>query len=54
MIQSVSAKGIIRLTYIIFIFIFIFIIGSTALSGTWPPQTNVASDLYSGHPPANF
>jgi hypothetical protein len=27
---------------------------STAMSGPWPPQTNVASDLYPGHPPANF
>jgi hypothetical protein len=22
--------------------------------GPWPPQANVASDLYPGHPPANF
>jgi hypothetical protein len=36
------------------IIIIIIIIGSTALGGPWPPQTNVASDLYPGHPPANF
>jgi len=27
--------------------------GSAALGGPWP-QTNVARDLYPGHPPANF
>ena len=32
----------------------IIIIGSTALGGPWPPHTNVASDLYPVHPPANF
>jgi len=37
-----------------FLKIIIIIIGSTALGGPWPPQANVASDLYSGHPPANF
>jgi len=30
------------------------IIRSTAQGGSWPPQANVASDLYPGHPPANF
>jgi hypothetical protein len=34
--------------------IIIIIIGSTALGGPWPPQADVASDLYPGHPPANF
>ena len=34
--------------------IIIIIIGCTALGRPWPPQTNVASDLYPGHPPANF
>jgi len=34
--------------------IIITIIGSTALGWPWPPQANVASDLYPGHPPANF
>jgi hypothetical protein len=29
-------------------------IGSTALGGHWPTETNVGSDLYPGHPPANF
>jgi hypothetical protein len=32
----------------------VIILGSTALVGPWSPQTNVASDLYPGHPPANF
>jgi hypothetical protein len=32
----------------------ITIIGSTALGEPWPPQANVASDLYPGHLPANF
>jgi hypothetical protein len=36
------------------IVIIIIIIGSTALGGPWPPQANVASDIYPGHPPANF
>jgi len=36
------------------IIIIIIIIGSTALGGPWPPQANVASDLYPGHPPTNF
>jgi hypothetical protein len=30
------------------------IIGTTALSGPWPPQANVASDLYPWQPPASF
>jgi hypothetical protein len=30
------------------------IIGSTALGWPWPPQANVASNLYPGDPPANF
>jgi hypothetical protein len=34
--------------------IIIIIIGCTALGGPWPLQANVASDLYPGHPPANF
>jgi hypothetical protein len=34
--------------------IFIIIICFTALGGRWPPQANVASDLYLAHPPANF
>jgi hypothetical protein len=34
--------------------IIIIIIGSKALGGPWPPQANVASDLYAGHPPASF
>jgi len=37
-----------------FIIIIIIIIGSTALSGSWSPQSNVASDLYPGQPTANF
>jgi len=32
----------------------VIIIGSTALGGPWPPQANVASGLYLGHPPATF
>ena len=36
------------------IIIIIIIIGSIVLCGPWLPQANVASDLYSGHPPANF
>ena len=32
----------------------IITIGFTALGGPWPPQANVASDLYPGHSPANF
>jgi len=39
---------------IIIIIIIIIIIGSAAMGGPWPPQANVASDLYPGHPPANF
>jgi hypothetical protein len=34
--------------------IVIIIIESTALGRPWPPQANVASDLYPRHPPANF
>ena len=30
------------------------IISFTASGGFWPPRANVASDLYPGHPPANF
>ena len=32
----------------------IIIIRSTVLGGPWPPQANVASDLYPGHLPASF
>jgi hypothetical protein len=32
----------------------IIIISSTALAWPWPLQANVTSDLYPGHPPANF
>ena len=32
----------------------IIIIGSTALGGRWPPQVNVASDLYPGQLPTSF
>jgi hypothetical protein len=32
----------------------IIIIGPSALGWPWFPQANVASDLYPGHPPANF
>ena len=34
--------------------IIIIIIDSTALGGPWPPQANVATNLYPGHLPANF
>jgi len=34
--------------------IIIIIVGSTALGGSEPSQANIASDLYPGHPPANF
>jgi len=34
--------------------IIIIIVGSSSLVGHWPPQANVASDLYPGHPPAQF
>jgi hypothetical protein len=37
--------------YINIIIIIIIIIGSTALGRPWPPQANIASVLYSGHPP---
>jgi hypothetical protein len=30
------------------------IIGYTAVGGPWPPQENVTSALYPGHPPAKF
>ena len=40
--------------YIIIIIIITTIIGSTALGGPWPPQANVASDLYTRHVPTNF
>jgi len=36
------------------IIIIIIIIGSTALNGSWRPQTNIASDLYPGQPTASF
>ena len=37
------------------LFIIIIInIGSTALGRPRPPQADVVSDLYPGHPPANF
>jgi hypothetical protein len=36
------------------LYVIIIIIGSTALGWPWPPQANVASDLYHGHPPANL
>jgi len=42
-----------RMEYIIIIIIIINI-GSTALGGPWPPQGNVASDLYPWQPPDNF
>ena len=44
------------LKYIIIIItiVIMIIICSPALGGPWTPQTNVASDLYPGHPPANF
>jgi hypothetical protein len=34
--------------------IIIIIIASRALGGPRPSHANVASDLYPGHPPANF
>jgi hypothetical protein len=47
-----------RRTVIIIIIIIIIIItnttGPTALGGPWPPQANVASDLYPWHQTANF
>jgi len=44
-----------RMEHIIIIIIIIIItIGSTALGGPWPPQANVASDLYLWQPPGNF
>ena len=36
------------------IIVVVVIIGPSALGWPWPPQANVASDLYPGHPPANF
>ena len=38
----------------IIIIIIIIIMDSTALGGPWPPQANVATNLYPGHLPANF
>jgi hypothetical protein len=38
----------------IIIIIIIIVICSAALGEPWPPQANVASDLYPGHPPANL
>jgi hypothetical protein len=37
--------------YIIFI---VVVVSSTALGRPWPPQANVASDLYLAKPPASF
>ena len=34
--------------------IIIIIISSTAVGGPWPPQANVGSDPYPGHPPVSF
>jgi hypothetical protein len=45
---------VVIIVVIIIIIITIIIMGCTALSGPWPPQANVASDLYHCHPPANF
>jgi hypothetical protein len=51
----VSIREVEQLRLLVYAFLkIIIIIGSTAIGGPWPPQTNVASDLYSGHPPANF
>jgi hypothetical protein len=38
----------------IIIIIVVVVTGSTALGGPWPPQANVAGDLYPGQPPASF
>ena len=50
---------IIAITIIIIIIIIIttatiIIVDSTALGGPWPPQANVASDLYPGQPSTSF
>jgi len=45
---------IIVVIIIVVIIIVVIIIGSTTLGGLWHPRANVASDLYPGHPPANF
>jgi hypothetical protein len=45
---------IIIIIIIIIIVVVVVVVGSTALGGPWPPQANVASDLYPGQPPANF
>jgi len=39
---------------VVVVIIIIIIIDSTALGGLWPPQANVASDLYPWQPPDNF
>jgi hypothetical protein len=36
------------------IIIIVVVVGCTALGKPWPPQANVASNLYPGQPPANF
>jgi hypothetical protein len=40
--------------FITIIIIIIIIIGPAALGVLWPPQANVASELYPWQPPANF
>ena len=52
MVTGVSSYFVLR--YTVLLSVIIIIIDSTALGGPWPPQANVASDLYPGHPPANF
>jgi hypothetical protein len=52
--QTGADKGINIFNLIWGMMTIIFIIGSTALGGPWPPQANVASDLYPGHPPTNI
>ena len=47
--KHINIFNLIRGTMII-----IITIDSTALGGPWPPPANVTSDLYPGHPPANF
>ena len=39
---------------VVIIIIIIFIIGSTALTGPWPPHENATGDLYPVHLPAKF
>jgi len=38
----------------IIIVIIIIFFGSTAMRGAWPPQANVASELFSGQQPPSF